>query len=374
MSRTDTALFRGSHDFTKSLCIPKLLFTIARLLSSHLDCEQCQREMYMATLKDIATEAGVSLATVSRVLNDDPTLSVKEETKRRILEIAEKLEYRTSSSKKATKEAKQKHHFLALYNYKQEAEVNDPYYLSIRHGIETQCDKLGITLTNCYNSEVDVETQKITGVLLVGKVDQKVVNKLPKRLADSICYIDFSDPTSPYDCVDIDLVRISKQVVDFFVQQGYERIGFIGGQDEPNTADIRENAFVDYGSLKGVVSEDDIYRGDFSSLSGYDLAKEMLAKGDFPKAMFIASDSIAIGVLRAVHEFGLNIPDDIALISVNDIPTARFTFPPLSTVRIHSEMMGIQGVNLLVEKYRDGRALPLQVYVPSKLKLRGTTR
>ncbi|MCA2447878.1 MULTISPECIES: LacI family DNA-binding transcriptional regulator, partial [Vibrio] len=61
----------------------------------------------MATLKDIATEAGVSLATVSRVLNDDPTLSVKEETKRRILEIAEKLEYRTSSSKKATKEAKQ---------------------------------------------------------------------------------------------------------------------------------------------------------------------------------------------------------------------------------------------------------------------------
>ena len=70
-----------------------------------MDCEQCQREMYMATLKDIATEAGVSLATVSRVLNDDPTLSVKEETKRRILEIAEKLEYRTSSSKKATKEA-----------------------------------------------------------------------------------------------------------------------------------------------------------------------------------------------------------------------------------------------------------------------------
>ncbi len=80
----------------------------------------------MATLKDIATEAGVSLATVSRVLNDDPTLSVKEETKHRILEIAEKLEYRTSSSKKATKEVKQKHHFLALYNYKQEAEVNDP--------------------------------------------------------------------------------------------------------------------------------------------------------------------------------------------------------------------------------------------------------
>lgn len=328
----------------------------------------------MATLKDIATEAGVSLATVSRVLNDDPTLSVKEETKHRIFEIAEKLEYRTSSSKRAARDTKQKHHFLALYNYKQEAEVNDPYYLSIRHGVETQCDKLGIALTNCYNSEIDADLQNITGVLLVGRIHQSVIDKLPKRLSDNICYIDFSDPQSPYDCVDIDLIRISKQIVDFFVEQGYQRIGFIGGQDEPNTSDIRENAFVEYGSLKGVVQQGDIYRGDFSSSSGYDLTKAMLEKGDFPNALFIASDSIAIGVLRAIHEFGLNIPEDIALISINDIPTARFTFPPLSTVRIHSEMMGVQGVNLLVEKYRDGRALPLQVYVPSKLKLRGTTK
>lgn len=328
----------------------------------------------MATLKDIATEAGVSLATVSRVLNDDPTLSVKENTKHRILEIAEKLEYRTSSSKKTTKETKLHHHFLALYNYRQEAEVNDPYYLSIRHGIETQCDKLGITLTNCYKGDMDTDLSKITGVLLVGKIDKATLGKLPKRLNDSICYIDFSDSDSFHDSVDIDLIRISKQVVDFFVEQGYSRIGFIGGQDEPNTADIREKAFVEYGTLKGIVSEADIYRGDFSSLSGYNLAKALLAKGDYPSALFIASDSIAIGVLRALHEDGINIPNDIALISVNDIPTARFTFPPLSTVRIHSEMMGIQGVNLLVEKYRDGRALPLQVYVPSKLKLRGTTR
>ncbi|EMY6776336.1 MULTISPECIES: transcriptional regulator EbgR [Vibrio] len=328
----------------------------------------------MAKLKDIAIEAGVSLATVSRVLNNDPTLSVKEETKYRILEIAEKLEYRTSSSKKGIKEVKQKHHFLALYNYKQETEVNDPYYLSIRHGIETQCDKLGITLTNCYNSEIDVETKKITGVLLVGNVDQKVVDKLPKRLADSICYINFSDPTCPYDCVDVDLIRISRQVVDFFVQRGHRRIGYISGQNKPDAADTRKNVFLDYGYLKGVVAEQDIHYCACSSLSGYNLAKEMLAKGDFPKAVFIDSDSIAIGIVRAIHEFGLKIPEDITLISMNDIPTARFTFPPLSTIRIHSELMGTQGVNLLVEKYRDGRLLPLHVYVQTELKLRGTTQ
>ncbi|MGE0973282.1 transcriptional regulator EbgR (plasmid) [Klebsiella sp. WOUb02] len=327
----------------------------------------------MATLKDIATEAGVSLATVSRVLNDDATLNVKEETKHRILEVAEKLEYKSTSSRKAQVHTVGHHHILAIYSYQQDLEINDPYYLAIRHGIETQCEKLGIELTNCYFNNALPELKKVTGVLIVGQ-PSRAIRDAATALTDNVCFIDFHEPGSSYDAVDIDLVRIAKDVIDFFIAQGARRIGFIGGQDEPGKADIREVAFVEYGRLKGVVSEQDIWRGGFSSSSGYELAKTMLAKAGFPTALFVASDSIAIGVLRAIHERGLSIPEDISLISVNDIPTARFTFPPLSTVRIHSEMMGSQGVNLLVEKARDGRALPLNVFVPSVLKLRGTTR
>ena len=99
----------------------------------------------------------------------------------------------------------------------------------------------------------------------------------------------------------------------------------------------------------------------------------MLAN-NHPSALFVASDSIAIGVLRAIHESGLNIPNDISVISVNDIPTAKFTYPPLSTFRIHSELMGSQGVNLLLERSRDGRTIPLRVFVPSQLILRETTK
>ena len=134
-----------------------------------------------------------------------------------------------------------------------------------------------------------------------------------------------------FDSIDVDLALISQQVVDFFIAQGHQRIGYIGGQDDG--PDLRELAFLDYGQRLGVV-QSDLYRGDFSSASGYKLAKEMLAR-DWPKALFVASDSIAIGVLRAIHEKGLAIPQQIELISVNDIPTAKFTFPPLSTVRIH---------------------------------------
>ena len=318
----------------------------------------------MATLKDIATEAGVSLATVSRVLNDDPTLNVKEETKHRILEIAEKLEYKSTTSRKMQSVAAGQQHILALYSYQQELEI---------HGIETQCEKLGVELSNCYANATLPELKKLTGVLIVGK-PSPALRRAAMSLTDNVCFIDFHEPGSEYDSVDIDLSRISKQIVDFFIAQGVKRIGFIGGEDEPGKADIREAAFVEYGLLKGVVSEQDIWRGGFSSSSGYELAKIMLAQQCWPSALFVASDSIAIGVLRAIHEKGLAIPEDISLISVNDIPTARFTFPPLSTVRIHSEMMGSQGVNLLLEKARDGRALPLQVFVPSVLKLRGTTR
>lgn len=327
----------------------------------------------MATLKDIATEAGVSLATVSRVLNDDPTLNVKEETRHRILEIAEKLEYKSSLSHRTQVSIVNQHHILALYSYQQKLEINDPYYLSIRHGIETQCEKLGIKLTNCYEHHSVPTVKKLTGVLVIGKASEAICHTAAS-LTDNICFIDFQPPGGKYDFIDTNLTQISQQIIDFFIQQGATRIGFIGGEDVPGEVDIREAAFADYGRLKGVVYETDIYRGSFSSASGYELATQMLAKKDYPPALFVASDSIAIGVLRAIHEHEIRIPEQISLISINDIPTARFTFPPLSTVRIHSEMMGIQGVNLLIEKARDGRVLPLQVYVPSQLQLRGTTR
>ena len=207
------------------------------------------------------------------------------------------------------------------------------------------------------------------GILVVGSLSAERLAQL-RTCSSMLVFVD-SRAMEEFDSVDVDLALISQQVVDYFIAQGHQRIGYIGGQDE--NPDLRELAFKDYGQRLGVVQESDLYRGDFSSASGYRLAKEMLA-GDWPKALFVASDSIAIGVLRAIHERGLSIPQQIELISVNDIPTAKFTFPPLSTVRIHSELMGSQGVNLLVERLRDERDIPLRVLVPSRLTLRGTTR
>lgn len=91
----------------------------------------------MATLKEIAEAANVSVATVSRVLNDDPTLSVKAQTRQKILEAAERLEYKVQPSKRHNGHRLT---FAALFTYKQGIEINDPYYLAMRYGIETQCE------------------------------------------------------------------------------------------------------------------------------------------------------------------------------------------------------------------------------------------
>ena len=325
----------------------------------------------MATLKEIAYEAGVSLSTVSRVLNDDPTISVKTETRHKIFGIAEKLEYKTTRRRKARQISESGLNLLAIYNYKQEIEVNDPYYLSIRYGIENQCKKLNIHLNQCYQTAPN-DIEKIDGILMVGVASREQMKRV-STLSHSLVCVDSGRFRSEFDCVFTDLPQISRDAIHFFMDQGYTRLGYIGGQDCDSIVDDREVAFLEYGQQQGVVSEKDIYRGDFSSLSGYLLAKAML-KNDLPEAIFVASDSMAIGVLRALHEEKITIPGDVALISVNDIPTAKFTFPPLSTFCIHSEVMGVQAVNLLTGQIRENRDIPLTLTVPARLRLRGTTR
>ncbi|MCD1126725.1 transcriptional regulator EbgR [Jinshanibacter sp. LJY008] len=324
----------------------------------------------MATLKEIALAANVSVATVSRVLNDDPGLSVKEGTRQKILEAAERLEYKLSASRR---HYGQRLTFLALYSYPQVLELNDPYYLSIRYGIETQCEKLDITLISHYDSDFSREFPAVNGVLVIGKPQPEHLAMVTK-ISPNIIFIDGITDDLHHDCISVDLAKISKNIIDYFIAHGYARIGFIGGRDDISQADQREQAFLDYGISKGVVMEQDVYYGDFTSQSGYQLATRMISSHEgYPEALFIATDSIAIGVLRALHENNISVPGQVALISVNDIPTAQFTHPPLSTVRIHTEIMGCQSVNILAQRIRDERTIPLSVIIPSILLCRGTT-
>lgn len=322
----------------------------------------------MATLKEISNLTGLSSATVSRILNNDSTLSVKDETKRKVLEVAEKIGYKISSKINLQEQI----NFLALFNYSEELEFNDPYYLSIRFAIEEECKILDINLDKIYNSNISSVEKKYDGILCIGQFNDIQIKKT-KKISSNIIFID-SCNNREFDCITADLKEISECIVDFFIQCNYKKIGYIGGRDFENVLDEREEAFIKYSLLKKVVDEDNFYVGDFSSSSGYSLAKTMIDNNNLPDALFIANDSIAIGVLKALNENKIEIPNKIAIISINDIPASSFTYPALSTIKIHSDLMGKEAVRILKDKIESNRTMPLKITVPFSLILRETTK
>lgn len=322
----------------------------------------------MATLKEIADLAKLSQATVSRILNNDPALSVKIETRNKVLEIAEMLEYRGSERKILTKV----YNFTILTSYSEKTEFLDPYYLSIRFSIEQECKSKHITLEKIYDNNVESISEGTDGIFALGQFSKDDVESL-KKINQNIVFID-STPAEDVDSIVVDLREISKTIINFFISCNYSKVGYIGGSDNSEKIDEREFFFIRYGKSKNIISEEHIYTGSFSSLSGYELAKEMLAKKEYPQAIFVANDTIATGVLKALNEAKIKIPDEIALISINDIPSSSFTFPALSTVKIYTDLMGQQSVRLLLDKVTTQRTLPLKITIPFSLKLRETTK
>lgn len=320
----------------------------------------------MATLKEIAELTKLSIATVSRILNNDVTLSVKDETKCRVLEVAEKLNY-----KGLTKQNNKKNYEIGIiFNYKEEVELMDPYYLSIRFAIEEEAVKLGIPFYKFYGLDSIDKSISMTGIIAVGNFLEKELEEMEK-ITSNIILVD-SPGNKKYDTITVDLKEITGEIIELFLKKNRKKIGFIGGRDYSEKIDEREKAIIEYGQWNDHIDLENIYIGEFTSRSGYKLGKEMINKNSLPDALFVANDSIALGVLKALNENGIKIPQDISIISINDIPASQFTYPALSTIKIYSDIMGKESVKMVKDKIENMREYPLKVYVPFSIKLRET--
>lgn len=334
----------------------------------------------MATIKDIAKKAEVSIATVSRVLNYDKSLSISDEKRKLILEIAEDLNYETPRKRKKRMENlnKKRRKIGLIYFTTLHEELEDPYYLSIRLGIEKRCTEESFDVIKVFKTEdgYDISSLKnIEGLICIGKFSIQQVLEFGK-LSENVVFVDFSPFVERFDAVTIDLERAVKKVLNEIIDKGHKEIGFIGGkeyysEDHAPIGDRREQTFISYMKEKGLYKEQYKYIGEFNPRSGYELMRTALNHDDIPSVFFIASDSMAIGALRAVHEVGLNIPKDIAIVGFNDIPTAKYTFPPLTTLHIYTEYMGETAIELLKERL-NGRKISKKVVVQTALISRET--
>lgn len=326
----------------------------------------------MATIKDIAEKAEVSIATVSRILNFDGTISVSESTKKKIFEIADELNYVTPRKRKNKKQEYKKIGIVHWYSDKEELE--DPYYLSIRIGVERKCEEEQIHFTRINKGDKYDNFAKFDGIVAIGKFGDMDMAKF-NSLTSNIVFVDSSPDENKYDSVVIDFRKAVKGALDYLVSLGHKDITYIGGEeyineDKDKIVDYREETYKDYMKSIGNYDISNMLMGRFSHADGYRLMKEALLKKKTQRAFLIASDTMAIGAYKAVIEAGLSIPEDISIVGFNDISTANYITPALSTVKVYTDFMGETAIELILERLKSGRSICKKVIIPTKLMIR----
>ena len=327
----------------------------------------------MATIKDIASIAGVSISTVSRVLNFDESLNVSDSTRQKILKIADELEYTSSSKKKKSKKNNKNIGILCWCNY--EEELADPYYLSIRLVVERICSERCINLVKL-DENIDLKLVKeLSGILVIGNYYTDMVEKMSND-NDNIVYVDYSPDESKYDSVVIDKKKATFDLLNYIYEIGHRKIGLIGGKDlnenyENMMIDERDIEYQYFMKCKGIYNPKYIYTASrFNFKSGYEITKEMLKEKERPTAVFVENDTMAIGAYKAIAEEGLTIPDDISIVGFNDQPSAKYMVPSLTTVKLSTEYLASAAIDLVLENIDGSRPYKKKVIIPTKLKIR----
>lgn len=326
----------------------------------------------MATLKEIAEKTKVSITTVSRVLNNDKSLSVSNKIRQKILDTARNMQYKTPRNRMRLKSSKELN-VCIVHWYDIDQEINDPYYMQIRMGIEKLAIESNINTDLVYKKDdrYDFSEASYDGLILVGKFSNEEINRF-KEKSDHLVFVDSSPRENEFDSIVIDFKSSVEMILNHIINRGYTSIGYLGGREvicqSISLGERREQVFREYLKDMDLLNETHIHVGEFSTESGYMLMKKALEK-DVAQVYFCANDNIAIGALRAIREKGLKIPDDIGLFGFNDGTNSEFTFPPLSTLHVPTEDMGRQALASIVEMV-EGRSIHIKKVLPTKLVIR----
>ena len=304
----------------------------------------------MATIKDIAERTGFSAATVSRVLNHDETLNVQDETRMKIFDTARELQYQAKERK-----SRKRHLTVGVYySYSREEELRDTYYLTVRLAVEKKLEAENMERCQIQNLEELKNLGGLDGLLCLGTFSKSMVRQIEAFKKPTV-FLDAMPKGDQFDCVVNDLESSVEAVMDYLTGLGHKKI-----------------TYKKYMERIGEFSPALVRVGNFTPEDGYVLCREILEEKEKPTAIFANNDSLAVGCYRAVSEKGLRIPEDVSIVGYNDIAVANYLVPPLTTVRLHMELLGEEAVRLLRERITSSREIGLKVIVPAKLIVRGS--
>jgi len=331
---------------------------------------------FMATIRDITEKTGVSPGAVSRILNNDPYMSVTEETRQKVIHAARELGY-----KKKNKTASGKSSFtLGIVQwFTPQQEIEDSYYLYIRHGIEDFCIRNNITVIRAFKSDYSYTDalRDADALICIGKFGATDIKKL-KKLSKILLFIDMELEDDTVSTINLDYSNALFQALDYLTEHGHREIGFLGGREYLENHELyrdkRKDYFEKYCTEHHINYKEYTLLDRFSTKSGYDMMLHLIRKKKMPTAIFAASDPIAIGALSALTDRGFHVPEDISIIGFDDTDASAYTNPPLTTIHTPSYHMGFYGAGITYHLLSATPGTTMKIKLPCSLTIRGSVK
>ncbi len=324
------------------------------------------------TIYDVAHEAGVSDATVSRVFNNKP--GVKEATRNKVLSAAQKLGYVVNIQARSLAGGKSNVIGLLIPG------LDNGYVIEIVRGVDQElarsgCELMVYTTHRSGNNNANylryVANGLTEGILLVVPLLSTEFLTALENIGYPYVLIDAVNMLGHSPSVNATNWQGAYKATEYLIELGHRRIGFITGIRELSSAKDRYDGFITALKDYQIPIEDRlIVTGDFGQESGYVATRQLLALDAPPTAIFASNDMMAFGVMDAVREAGLSIPHDMSVIGFDDIPQAVNTYPKLTTVHQPLEEMGRVGVKLLLEHIENPDTPPKNIVLATQLVIR----
>jgi DNA-binding LacI/PurR family transcriptional regulator len=331
--------------------------------------------MVPATSHDVAKQAGVSVATVSRVLNASPHVSPN--ARRKVLRAVKALNFQPNRTAQRLRAKQSKVIGLII------SDIQNPFFTSVVRGIEDVAYANGYSVVLC-NSDEDPAKEKlyinvmraetVAGVILASTTES---NPLVGELLDHripVIAMDRRIKNRSIDSVLVSNLRGARAAVIHLIKQGHRRIGFIGMPLTRTPGKERlagyENALREHGLA---VSRQFVRIADAKQLGGHDATLELLSRQSNITALFVANNLMTLGALNAIRERGLKIPDDISLVGFDDMPWAALLQPPLTVVAQPTYELGKQAAELLLERLQKPDKPVTNVQLETTLIVRGSS-
>jgi len=332
------------------------------------------------TIKDVARQAGLSLSTVSLVINNSGNVS--EETRNKVLRVVKELGYHPSRTAKGL--ASKTSGNIGLILTGDHFFQAEPFYTKIFLGTEFEARQhnyyiLLTTVGKDFNPKDSVPRflleGNVDGVIIAGRVNEKLISYI-ENLHIPVILIDYELRRKRVPAVLADNRRGAQLAVSHLLSCGHRSIAFIGGDlDHPSIAE-RFAAYRETLIENGITPDDTLIvteEMDTGIQNGFNAARTILNRGGMATALFAANDAMAIGCLQYLRQIGVRVPHDIGLVGFDDIEMSSHVEPRLTTVRVFKEEMGKIAVQRLVDMINSKTQTVVTMHVPVELVVREST-